>query len=175
MADLSIQFHALPDEIVPLVCSFVDEVHVSVSAIKYQPFVVTPINTADLSIVLRDVEVRRVAFTLVSPALPARGMNEFLDRNPDAMLLDVGKVLDAGLQESWLTARTRDASTLGIWRKLSKRVLAATATGAIAVNPKTGATAPAKGHRFSTGAKAMDRAGVPMLPAAGTARFRFND
>ena len=35
MADLSIQFHALPDEIIPLVCSFLDEVQACVSAIKY--------------------------------------------------------------------------------------------------------------------------------------------
>jgi hypothetical protein len=175
MADLSIQFHALPDEIIPLVCSFLDEVQACVSAIKYRPFLVTAVDRAKLSTVLGNVKVDRVAFTLASPALPARGMLEFLDRNPDALVLDVGKVLDIGLQESWLTARTHDAATLSAWRKLSKRVLAATATGAIAVNPQTGATAPARGHRFSTGAKAMDRAGVPMLPAAGTARFRFND
>jgi hypothetical protein len=90
-------------------------------------------------------------------------------------LLDIGRKVDAGLQESGLSARTSDNATLGVWRKLSRQIVASTRTGVIAVNPQSGATAPLRSHRFSNGAKTLERAGVPILPVAGTARLRFGD
>ncbi len=173
MADISMQFHATEDELVPLVREFVGETGVSVCAIKCRPFEVTAVKQEVLEAVLKSPDVPRVAFTITHPELGAKGMMQFLDQNPGALLLDIGKETDAGLQESGLTARTDDQATLVIWRKLSKRVMAATRTGVTAVNPQTGATAALKGHRFSEGAKLRERAGVQMLPVAGTTRLRF--
>jgi hypothetical protein len=175
MADISIQFHATLDEIVPLLRSFVDETDVSLCAIKYSPFQAIPMEKPDLEAILQRSDVPQVAFTLARPFLPANGMMHFLDQNPAALLLDVGRKVEAGLQESCLSARTSDKTTLAVWRRLSRRVIAATRTGVIAVNPKTGETAPLRSHRFSNGAKALERAGVPILPVAGTARLRFGD
>ncbi len=173
MADLSLQFHCLPDEVIPLVFSFVEEVQANVVAIRFHPFEVRLVSKDDLAGVLRDPDVRRVAFTVNTPNLSASTMNTFLDHNPGTLLLDVGRRQDVGLKESWLTSRTDDAVTLANWRKLAKKIRSLTTVGAVAVNPQTGATAKLKDHRFSAGAKALEREGVPILPAAGSARLRF--
>ncbi len=175
MSDISIQFHATPDELLLLVQDFVQDARIFVSAIKYEPFKVIPVENQALVLVLHQTDVERLAFTIKRPVLRGNGMMGFLDRNPSALLLDIGRRVDAGLQESGITARTSDKAVLGIWRKLSRRIIAATRTGVTAVNPQTGATAPVRSHRFSDGAKALERAGVPMLPVAGTARLRFED
>lgn len=53
------------------------------------------------------------------------------------------------------------------------RLRSMTKLGTVAVNPQTGAAVRLKDHRFSHGAKELESEGVPMLPAAGTSRLRF--
>jgi len=173
MADISIQFHALPKEIMPVFRSFVENAGAHVVSINFHPFQAVEVAPSTLGAVFEDPSVRRLAVTLQSPILPVRGMNEFLDNNPGALLLEVGRRSAEGLNESWLTARAEDAGTLTEWRNFAKLLRAMTRAGAVAVNPETGETGELKNHRFSPGAQALEREGVPMLPAAGTSRLRF--
>src|SRR6266851_4742086 len=122
MADISIQFHALPEEILPLLRSFVEDVQGHVIAIKFQPFEAVEVDRSALGEAFEDASVRRLAVTLQPPVLPAPGMNEFLDHNPSALLLDVGRRSAASLKESWLTARTEDIGALAEWRKFADQL-----------------------------------------------------
>lgn len=173
MADISLQFHCLPDELILSVSSFVNEVRAHTVAIRFQPFEAVLIAASDLSRALQAPDVRRIVFTADSPVLGATAMNAFLDQNPGALLLDLGRQTDAGLKESWLASRTDNPVLLASWRKLVKQVRSLTRAGAIAVNPQTGATSRLKDHRYSAGAKLLESQGIAMLPAAGTARLRF--
>lgn len=175
MSDLSIQFHALPEEVIPLVCALVDAVHGHVAAIRFRPFGVVEVSRAELVSVLQDETVRRVAISLGTPALTAAGMNEFLDHNSDALLLDLGRRRDSGLAESWLTARAKDAASMVAWSDFARQLRSITRTGVVAVNQQTGAIAKLKDHRFSVGARALATAGVPMLPVGGSARLKFDE
>ena len=105
MVGFSLQFHCLPEEIIPLVCSFVEEVQAHVMAIRFHPFEVRMVGKDDLAGVFGDPDVRRIAFTVKAPTVSAETMNTFLDRNPGALLLDIGRRQDVGLKESWLRAR----------------------------------------------------------------------
>jgi len=105
--------------------------------------------------------------------LEAKVMSAILDQNPGALSLDLGRRTDVGLEESWLTSRTDNPTLLASWRKFLKQVRSLTRAGAIALNPQTGAISRLKDHRYSVGAKLLESQGVPMLPAAGTARLHF--
>ena len=105
--------------------------------------------------------------------LPVGGLNEFLDRNSSALLLDIGRRSSEGLRESWLTAKTQDTGVSAKWKDFAARLRSITKLGTVAVNPQTGASVRLKDHRFSPGAKKLEVEGVPMLPAAGTSRLRF--
>src|SRR3954462_6417995 len=106
--DILIQFHALPDELMLLVRSFVREQNCHVTALKFHPFEATLTDASMLSEAFHDVAVRRVALTLDSPVLSVGGLNEFLDRNSSALLVDIGRRSTEGLRESWLTAKAQD-------------------------------------------------------------------
>jgi hypothetical protein len=175
MTDLSTQFHAVLDELMALVSTFVHENSIYITAIRFPPFRAFQVDKANVESLFLDNSIERIALTLRPPTLPASGMNDFLDHNGDALILDIGRQSDAGLKESWLTARTNDANALRTWRTLAKRLRAMTKTGVVAVNPQTGATTRLREHRFSEGAKSLEAAGVPMLPVAGSARLRFQE
>jgi len=72
-----------------------------------------------------------------------------------------------GLRESWLSARTANTTAIATWKKIAKRLKSMTVQGATAINPDTKTTGPAKGHRFSEGARTLEAAGVPMLTITG--------
>lgn len=175
MAGFSLQFHALPEELLPIVRSFASDEGLHLTAIRYQPFSAVPARPEGLESLFADPSVRRFLVTTAAPDLAVDGMNRLQDQNPDALHLDLGRRTPEGLKESWLTTRASDDATLRRWRKLLNKVRGMTQAGVVAVNPASGATAALKGHRFSPGARALEKTGVPMLPAAGTARLRFHD
>ncbi|NUQ76262.1 MAG: hypothetical protein HUU21_22205 [Polyangiaceae bacterium] len=175
MTDISTQFHATPKELMVLVSAFTHEHTVYITAIRFSPFEARQVNELEVEPVFLDNSVERIVLTIRPPVLPANSMNHFLDRNIDALILDIGRLNNAGLKESWLTARTNDKEALNTWRKLVKKLRAMTRAGAVAVDPKTGATTKLRAHRFSDGAKDLEVVGVPMLPVAGSARLRFED
>lgn len=171
--DISIQFHALPEELMSLTRPAVQGEGCYATAIKFHPFHARQIEPALLEAIFDDEAVRRIAFTTELPVLSASTMNEFLDHNPAALLLDIGRPSPQGLRESWLTARAQGAGLPSRWQDFAKRLRSMTRAGAVAVNPQTGASSRLKDHRFSAGAKQLESEGVPMLPAAGTSKITF--
>ncbi|MEM6274501.1 MAG: hypothetical protein AAF735_04595 [Myxococcota bacterium] len=167
MADILIQFHALIDELNVFVRDALEEIPASVTALRFWPFEAVRVEVDDVEAVLRDVDVREIAFTLGPPKLPVENSNEFLDRNTSALRLDIGRLSEQGLHESCLSARTTDERSLEAWRKFTRRLRKMTNAGAVAVNPVTGATAMAKNHRYTLGAKALSDEGVTIKPVGG--------
>jgi len=172
MADISIQFHAVPDEILALLQPFVVEQRLHVIALRFPPFRAAP---AELAESVRDSTVRSLALAIDTPDATATTSGGFRAANPDMLTVQIGRHTQAGLGESWLAARTNDWKALAQWQALAKALKATTFTGVLAVNAKTGATAPARSHRFTAGARALAAEGVIMLASAGSVTYRFPD
>lgn len=162
MNKLSLQLHALPEEVAVLVSDLLHDHSVYVTVAEGSP----------LQFRLDEQRqclsgCRAVLFTISPPTLSARSLYDFRRLNPDALVFEVGQFTSAGLTESWLSAMTDDRNVMKRWKRTAKMVKSATMGGAVAVNPKNGATAPMRGHRFTAGAQAHYLKGVVMLPSAG--------
>lgn len=168
MADISIQFHALPKELLSFVQQIVADFALHIVTLRYRPFDVSELCGSQLDDYFSDDSPdKRLHFTLEGPVLSAAHELEFGDKNPDSLRLDIGSLGGDGLRESWLSARTENLTAIAIWKKIAKRLRDLTEQGATAVNPETGATGPAKGHRFTEGAKRLEATGTPMLTITG--------
>jgi hypothetical protein len=175
MADILIQFHALPEEVAQLIKQCVLDFDLCVAAIKWFPFEVENVDATRLDEVLSPASpYSEMALSTSGPLSLSSKWGEFWDRNPDKMRITIGKRSPRGLEESSMSARTSDERALGIWRQVAKRLKAITQAGAIAVNPDTGATAKVRNHRFTKGAKALESEGVPILPVAGGCVLRLD-
>jgi hypothetical protein len=87
-------------------------------------------------------------------ALDVSGNTRLLDRNPGVSIMELGALTEKGLDESQCS--TKDASET--WKAIYRDVEKDTAAGATAVNEASGATAPARSHRYTPGAKALWKA-----------------
>jgi hypothetical protein len=140
MADISIQFHALPGELLSFLREIVTDFDVHVVALTYQPFrfeeFVTETEIKDRF--SRQPPCDRLHFTLGKPSLAAKDGMEFGQKNRDSLRLDVGAFGAAGLVESWLCARTLNPSAFAAWENVAKRLKRNLVRGAIATSPHTG-------------------------------------
>jgi hypothetical protein len=176
MTGMSIQFHALPEELLPIFAEAVTSDNLHVFAVRFPPFSIAKIEPSRLGEAFADPSIWRFKFTMspVDLAKVTNG-NEFLDMNPDALILDIGPKREQGLRESRLSTMADVSKKTSPWAKIAMKLRAITKTGAISVNPDNGASGKARGHRFSKGARALELSGVPMVSLTGSARFLLHD
>lgn len=168
MADISVQLHALPEELLSFVRQIIADFGLHVTALRFRPFDVSELSESQLDgCFLDDSPYKRLHFTIEKPVLPVAHELDFGDKNPDNLRLDIGTLSEEGLRESWLSARTGNPGAFATWKKIAKRLKSLTEQGATAVNPKTGGTGPAKWHRFTEGARRLEATGIPMLTITG--------
>lgn len=175
MTDILIQFHALPEELIPVVRWAVADLGVHLASLRFFPFRVEHVSPEDVEKALLEPSIRELVLALDKLDLSAVTQGEFLRGNRGTLNLDIGRLSDRGLRESCLSCRTSDPRYIEAWRKVARKVRGMTKAGAIAVNPITGATTKATAHRHTKGARALDSRGIPMLPVAGGAVFHFTE
>lgn len=168
MADISIQFHAMPEELRAFVRQIVADFDLLVVALRFRPFDASELSGGQLDGCFSDDSpYKRLHFTLGKPILPVAHELDFGDKNPDSLRLDIGTLDEDGVRESWLSARTENPAAITKWKKIAKRLKTITEQGATAINPKTGGVGPVKSHRFMEGAKRLEATGTPMLTITG--------
>ena len=168
MADILIQFHALPEELLPIVLQCVTKSGLHAVAVRYFPFEAVEISSDDLVHLFSPYSsCREVILTLDAPVLNVATAGELADRNPDRLRLVIGRRVEEGLNESSLTARTSNNKALAVWKEVATHLKRVTQAGAVAVNRETKATALLRNHRFTQGAKRAELEGIPILPVAG--------
>jgi hypothetical protein len=168
MADISIQFHALPEELRDFVKQCVSDFGLHIIAIRFHPYEAIELDADRLDEAFTDSsQYDELAFTLHPPILPAKGNMALADNNPDVLWLAIGKRTNTSLKESHLSARTENAVAFAVWKQIAKRLKDLTDKGALAVNPETGATSLARGHRFTSRAKALETSGIATLTITG--------
>ena len=168
MADILIQFHALPEELMNFSQEIATEFDLHVTAMRFFPFAAKKFapNEVDL-IFAEDSPYSELAFTRDAPVLPVAGKMEFLDRNPGALQLGIQRVGKEGLRQTSLTVRTDDSDALSVWQQVAKRLKAITQPGVVVRNPDTGASVRNRAFRYSAGARSLADRGIAMLPIAG--------
>jgi hypothetical protein len=169
MADISIQFYATTEEFADWITAWVDESEIAVAAIAYQPFSVEAAGPCEIRSFLFDTAVRRICMfpAGIPPNLHARSMSEFHDRNEGMLVLDIGRLSEAGLCESCLACRTADSVTLAKWRRIASDLKKRTKSGVTGINRRNGVAVFYRSCRFSNGAAELEAAGTPMVPTQG--------
>jgi hypothetical protein len=171
--DSSSQFHALPEELVQFVREQVAEFGLRVATVRHFPYRMEELDTKDLLEAFADPTVYSLVLAVPPLVAPVNDLNDLLQKNPGALLLDIGRRTENGLRESWIRARASAPDVVKVWKKIFSRFKRVTRAGATAINPATGATSRARDHRYTEGAMALNREGVAMLPMAGTAILRL--
>ncbi len=174
MADISIQFHALPVEVALFAEEIARDLQLYVLAMRYSPFDLREISNGKV-VHFREEHpaYKRYAFTLTKPVLPVTDELDFSRKNPDYLRLDIGRIVENGLEQSWLTARTNNPQALVAWRKVAARLKRMTKQGATATDPKTGASSRLRSFRYTAKAEAEESRGLVMLPPAGTSHLKL--
>jgi hypothetical protein len=174
---LSLQFHALPDETVSMLADVISDPNVHI--LEFED------NKSEFRILRNDVQdirskadrISTLVFLLGRPTALANSVYEFVGLNPGAMSVSIGHVSGRELAESWLAARTDNEATMKRWRRTASYLRKCMRSGATAENPKTGATADARGHYFSVGAEDYYKKGfiLRLWPAGNILRLPNGD
>ncbi len=176
MADILIQFHAAPEELLIFVKQIVKDYGLHVVAMKFFPFGAIEVNSSGLDgIFAESSPYDQLGLIVSKPILSMRGTMDFLDKNPNALCISIERKGEKGMRQSSLSARTDDAAILSVWKKVAKLLKDMTQTGVIVINPDTGASVLDRTFRYSAGAKSLASSGLPMLPIAGGNVIEFSD
>src|SRR5271156_548730 len=107
MADISIQFHALPEELLPFVKECIADFNLHVVAMRFFPFEAIEVKSHDLDAVFSDSSpYEELGLTLCEPSLPVKSNTNFYDKNPDLLRIDIRRTEEKGLEQTRIAART---------------------------------------------------------------------
>lgn len=176
MKGVSIQFHALPEEMPILFSSLFEDEFVFKAAAYRSAALSKGVIFQSLkhgwhlsSENVLEKGLVAVSFSVAQPNLNANSLYQFKLKNPDALILVTGSLSEAGLEESWVSASTDNEPAILLWRRTVKHLKAAMLSGAIAIDPQTKVVAPMKWHKFTPLARIRFEEGLKMLPVAGNA------
>jgi hypothetical protein len=91
----------------------------------------------------------------------------FIEKNPSYLILNIGRLTEKGLKESWLSGTTQDPQLIKVWKKIAQKLKNKTSSGLWAVNPMLNTKAFYKNVRFTVGASDLSKKGTKLLPTAG--------
>lgn len=176
MAKLSSQFYATPAELADFVRGVLRRYRVSAGLVRKHPFRIDPVEPgADLT-----DDAVGIADWVVFAVEPIEGevtSAKALETTvPDALTLEVGRLDEHGLRQSWLRAMGDNEAAMKLWARVARDLRTITYAGVTAVDPATGVRGPAsRTVRCTPGARELDARGVRILPAAGTTSLRLTD
>ncbi len=101
--------------------------------------------------------------------------SEFLNRNPESLVIILEPLTDDGLRSTAISARMADVEELRWWIALVREEYERMHVGAWSADAATGLRMHVPEHRHMQGAHDLAASGVPMLAAAGSAIFTFDD
>lgn len=174
MSNISIQFHALPEELATFVRESVEDFDLFVVGLYFFPFSVIDLRRADLEkVIVKERTIKEVVLSVGAPCLTSYSGIDFSEKNPDSSYLDIGRISEKGMEQSCFSVSTDDNSALKIWKELARRLRRMTKAGVIAVNVETGAAVPVRSFRYTEGAKIAEVGGTRILGPAGIPNLRL--
>lgn len=169
MTNINIQFHAVPGEIIRFIKECAKECNLHIVMVELFPsFRANLLNQADDALESMPLcNTNRVCLYINKPKILSKNFEDFLDRNPDSLLITIGKYCDNALEGSQFATNTQSGESLKVWKKIVKEFKSETLSGAWVVNPYTGAKGFYKHHRYTKGAKKLFMDGVKIVPFVG--------
>ncbi|MGZ0077878.1 hypothetical protein [Methylomonas sp. YC3] len=173
MGSLSIQFHALPEEVNDMVMAIRSVEGLNITSMGGTPF------RADAwdgrSLAFENAGEISLGFTHYPVDLNCVSRYDFVIQNPNALVLDIGQLTKDGLKRSWLSCKTDDEVSLSKWKEFATIIKKKTKCGAVAINPQSGETSLMNSHRYTDGALRLFQSGVDMLPVGGIVRIQLGN
>jgi hypothetical protein len=131
---------------------------------------------ADLAAAVADFEpVRRICLRRGVFDVGAINAMQHLVRNPETFVMVLEPLTEDGLRATALTSRMGDEDALRWWVGLVREKAAELHAGAWAIDPSGGGRRHIPDHFHTRGAHELAAGGMPMLSAAGSAVFEFDD
>jgi hypothetical protein len=169
MSKINVQYHAVPDETIKFIKECAKEYNLHIVMVELYPSFAAYLFD-EVGDALGDTSycyTNRVCLYINKPDIGTNSYMDFLDKNPDYLLITIGKLLDNQLEESVLATQTENAESLKVWKKIVKKLNSITSSGAWVVNPINGAKVFYKKHRYTNGAKKLFIDGVKVVPLVG--------
>lgn len=177
MSRISLQFHGTCREVLDFVNECARDFGVHVVYMWRSPaFRVELVRTEEEARALSEAIgcPTYVRLLIRQPVLGVTSEGDFSSKNPTAMLIDIGDQTEHEMKESFIGAKTDDATAMKLWRRIATEWRKRTLSGATAVNPRTGARGVIKTHRFTRAASDLDRAGVRMWALGGKSFYELS-
>ncbi len=176
MAKLSSQFYATPGEVAEFVRGVLRRYRVSAALVRKNPFRLDHVGPcaelSDDAVAIADWVLFAVE-PIEGEVMSAKALETTV---PAALTLEVGRLDEDGLRQSWLRAMGDNEAAMKLWGRVARDLRAITYAGVTAVDPATGVRGPAsRTVRCTPGARDLDARGVPILPLAGTTCLRLTD
>jgi hypothetical protein len=166
MAKIERQFHATGDELLNVLGDWCRRGDFYLGAESFFP--TWRAFEVSLPLPLGMHQVSRVIIRRIGIDLSATSSQQFLGMNPDSLII-------LGLREAAISGSTEDKDLFAVWQAWVKGLDAEFHRGATVVAGLTGSTRRLPRHMHSRGAHDLAEQGVPMLAAAGSNTYRFDD
>ena len=178
MTHFALPLHATREELVAIASRWALENELYVAIERFFPTyaaAAVPLG-ADLATAIAGYEpVRRICLRRDVFEVSAINAMAHLARNPETFVMVLEPLTEDGLRATALTSRMGDEDALRWWVALVREAIADMHQGAWAIDPDGGGRKPVPDHFHTTGAHDLAARGVPMLAAAGSAVFEFDD
>jgi hypothetical protein len=178
MTHFTLPLHATREELVAIASRWADRHALYVAVERWHPTygaAAVPLG-GDVALAVEAFEpVRRICLRKGVFDVGAINQGQHLARNPESFVIVLEPLTEDGLRSTALTARMGDEDALRWWVALVREELGELRAGAWAIDPELGGRRYIPEHCHTEAARRLAREGVPMLAAAGTALFRFDD
>ncbi len=165
------QFHALPSEIAQIIQAAIADLGLNIVIQGGVPFTAKEISLdqmeCEISKICNDRFLFSVYLLLNKPIFGASSGLKFIDANPRGIFINIGSLTDLGLKQSALSVLDGYPEEYEIAKKIGKHLRRVTTPGVTAINSEKNIMRFNKNHRYTAGAKALEKEGVAMLPVAG--------
>lgn len=178
MTTFTLPFHGEHDELVALAQRWVRELGVFVAVERFYPRYGADAvaDGTPLASAVRELgPVRRLCLRKREFELGATTPSEFLQRNPECLVIILEPLTDDGLRSTAISARMADVDELRWWIALVRAEYERMHVGAWSSDAATGLRMHVPGHRHTQGAHDLAAGGVRMLAASGGAILDFDD
>jgi hypothetical protein len=178
MTHFALALHATREELVALASGWALSHDLYVAIERFYPTygaLAVPLG-GDLATAIAEFEpVRRIGLRRGVFDVGAINAMQHLVRNPETFVMVLEPLTEDGLRATALTSRMGDEDALRWWVGLVREAAADLHPGAWAIDPAGGGRRHVPDHFHTPGAHDLAARGVPMLSAAGSAVFAFDD
>jgi hypothetical protein len=178
MTHFALPLHALREELVEIAARWAHEHDMFVAIERFFPTYAAVAVAPDddlLGAIAEFEPVRRLCLRRAPFDTGAINAMQHLVRNPESFVVVLEPLTEDGLRATAITSRMGDEEALRWWVAIVREEATQMHKGALATDPAREGRLAVPNHFHTQGAHDLAAGGVPMLAAAGTTIFEFDD